>query len=240
MKLKTGSQNDLVEIVQKRLTDLGYSPGAIDGVFGPETKRAVVAFQTASGLTADGTVEAATAALLKIDGILRVSDLERRQYRTLVSRNPNYFGNFPATAFKAVKKMHHNTAYEEITCVGFNPQRDTLHATVQLKKDYGYCGDLCDDGSLEYVRFFIDYGDGWENLGVVAFTAHDLPGETDCSGAADKPLSYGLTLPIDPRREDCAHPVHVDLPGHRPFQGPRHRGHPRRRTALRGGAAGPA
>lgn len=44
----------LVERLQKRLQQLGFSPGDIDGVFGPHTEAAVHAFQLTKGLVADG------------------------------------------------------------------------------------------------------------------------------------------------------------------------------------------
>ena len=41
---------------QTRLKELGFNPGTIDGKFGPNTKRAVVAFQNSVGIAADGVV----------------------------------------------------------------------------------------------------------------------------------------------------------------------------------------
>ena len=40
--------------LQSKLKDLGYSPGALDGQFGPLTEAALKKFQTAAGITADG------------------------------------------------------------------------------------------------------------------------------------------------------------------------------------------
>ena len=207
MKLHTGSKGDLVETLQRRLTVLGFDPGFIDGSFGPKTQKAVMAFQEKKGLTVDGTVNAETAARLKIDGILAIPDLERRQYKSLLAINPNHFGNFPKAAFKAVKKIANNTKYEEISCVGFNPGRSTLEATVLTKLPYGFGGDLCTNGTLEYVRFYLDYGDGWEDAGLVGFKAHDLPTARDCAGISDKPLAYAVNLPIEPKRNLCDKPV---------------------------------
>lgn len=41
---------------QIRLKQLGFNPGIIDGVFGPNTKKAVMAFQDSVGITSDGIV----------------------------------------------------------------------------------------------------------------------------------------------------------------------------------------
>lgn len=45
-----------VSQVQNALLDMGFSPGAIDGVFGPKTQKAVIDFQKSAGITADGIV----------------------------------------------------------------------------------------------------------------------------------------------------------------------------------------
>ncbi len=56
MLLKKGIQNQRVEELQKRLQELGYDPGPADGVFGPRTEMAVLAFQEDKGLSVDGVV----------------------------------------------------------------------------------------------------------------------------------------------------------------------------------------
>ena len=59
----TGAQ---VKTLQRLLNALGYDSGKVDGIFGQATRAAVVAFQRAKGLTADGIVGKATwTALLK-------------------------------------------------------------------------------------------------------------------------------------------------------------------------------
>jgi hypothetical protein len=57
--LRLGDSGDAVRAVQQAL-----KTGLIDGEFGPATQQAVVAFQTASGLTADGIVGPKTLAAL--------------------------------------------------------------------------------------------------------------------------------------------------------------------------------
>ncbi|MEW6662201.1 MAG: L,D-transpeptidase family protein [Bacillota bacterium] len=49
-----------VEEVQKRLRDLGFSVGEIDGVYGPRTVASVKRFQAESGLAPTGVVDIAT------------------------------------------------------------------------------------------------------------------------------------------------------------------------------------
>lgn len=62
--LRTGSRGEDVKTLQGRLHDLGYYTDEIDGQFGAATKAAVVDFQRANGLEADGMVGSETKALL--------------------------------------------------------------------------------------------------------------------------------------------------------------------------------
>ena len=52
--LKTGAKGTEVKELQNKLIQLGYLTGKADGVYGTKTAEAVVAFQKASKLTADG------------------------------------------------------------------------------------------------------------------------------------------------------------------------------------------
>ncbi len=47
---------NLTSAVQHELTERGYDPGPVDGVYGPKTERAIRAFQAASGLPEDGMI----------------------------------------------------------------------------------------------------------------------------------------------------------------------------------------
>lgn len=132
---------------------------------------------------------------------------ERSEFLKLLMINPNYFGNLADSPYKPVKKIVGNTKYEELTCIGFNPMHNQLEATVPVKLQVGYSGNLCQAGSTEYVRFFIDYGAGWEDAGMVSVNVHDIPNTTDCAQKPDKPLVYVLTHPLEPKRDSCGHPV---------------------------------
>mgnify|MGYP000880680378 CR=1 FL=1 len=56
----------LVKQVQRVLRDAGYFPGAVDGIYGPQTAHAVQQFQDAHGLVADGEVGPATLKAMQI------------------------------------------------------------------------------------------------------------------------------------------------------------------------------
>lgn len=53
--LKLGDKSDWVTIAQGRLVVAGF-PVEVDGKYGPKTKQAVIDFQKANGLTADGII----------------------------------------------------------------------------------------------------------------------------------------------------------------------------------------
>ncbi len=62
--LQSGSTGPDVQALQRQLNALGYAVGSDDGVFGPTTHRAVVAFQQEHGLPTTGVVDAATKAAI--------------------------------------------------------------------------------------------------------------------------------------------------------------------------------
>ena len=61
---KQGSRGDMVKKIQQKLKNWGYYSGKADGIFGAQTKKAVIYFQKKNGLTADGIVGAKTLAAL--------------------------------------------------------------------------------------------------------------------------------------------------------------------------------
>lgn len=61
---QTGSQGEAVKELQSLLTQRGYAPGPIDGIFGAQTKTAVMRFQSDRGFSIDGIVGPTTWAAL--------------------------------------------------------------------------------------------------------------------------------------------------------------------------------
>lgn len=124
----------------------------------------------------------------------------RRTARFRLLTNPNYFGNLadldlPDLPAAVIKKVG-DTTFEELTCLGYNPDTEILTAIVRIKLGAGYSGGPCTAGSQEYVRFYLDYGDGtWVDHGSTSFTIHDL-------GLKD-PLCYAVSIRIKPKRKSC-------------------------------------
>ena len=62
--LRKGNSGEQVRELQELLNSLGYDCGVADGIFGTKTQNAVISFQKAHGLTADGVVGPKTWAAL--------------------------------------------------------------------------------------------------------------------------------------------------------------------------------
>lgn len=64
--LRQGSTGPAVVVLQQALKNAGFDPGPIDGIFGPKTHAAVLAFQRSKGLAVDGIVGPKTWAALGV------------------------------------------------------------------------------------------------------------------------------------------------------------------------------
>jgi hypothetical protein len=124
----------------------------------------------------------------------------RTQFRALLLANPNYFGNLKVSPFQPVVSIQANTTFEDIGCVGFQPQFNRLEAVVYVKQAGGYGGDVCSAGTTEYVRFFLSFDNGatWDDLGLSSFTAYNIPGTSP-----QNRLEYAVTRPITPPKKFC-------------------------------------
>lgn len=121
---------------------------------------------------------------------------ERTQFLHMLAKNANYFGNIPGSKLKPNYKLISNMSYEQLTCVGYNPDTANMEATFSIKKSAGYSSNLCAAGSFEYVRFYLDFhdGNGFIDQGSVAINVHDIPAEKDCNGNSIFPIIYVATL----------------------------------------------
>lgn len=121
---------------------------------------------------------------------------ERLNFKTLLLQNPNHFGTFPMLGGVIVLPKKFDTTFEEITCLGLNPEQNRLEAVVHIKQHSGYISDACGAGSREYVRFFVQHGAVWEDLGDTFFDAFDLAGPL--------PLSYSVSVDFEQARKFCS------------------------------------
>lgn len=135
---------------------------------------------------------------------------ERTHFQFMLAKNPNYFGNIPGSKLKENFKLIADTNFEQLTCVGYNPDTANMEATFSIKRSTGYSGNLCTGGSFEYVRFYLDFHDGagFIDQGSVAVNVHDIPADKDCKGQSIFPISYVATLKKKtPRLSFCDNPV---------------------------------
>ncbi len=132
--------------------------------------------------------------------LLTQPERERSHFKALLLSNANYFGNLQLSKLKPVKIIASNRTYEELNCVGFNPEFSRLEATLRIKQNVGYNGDLCSLGSFEYVRFYLSYDNGltWQDQGYSTVNVHDMTGI--------KPLDYAVYLDIHPKKFNCHTP----------------------------------
>jgi peptidoglycan L-alanyl-D-glutamate endopeptidase CwlK len=95
--LRRGAEGPDVELLQRRLAEAGFSPGRIDGRFGAGTEAALLAFQRAQGLLADGVAGPVTwQALRRGEG--RLADLSDRITVNLVAEL------FPFTPLRPIRQ----------------------------------------------------------------------------------------------------------------------------------------
>lgn len=76
--------------VQVQLRSRGFDPGKIDGRMGPDTRRAIEAFQRANGLSVDGVVGDRTTAAL-FAGVARTDAYEPPRGQRYASRGTGYY-----------------------------------------------------------------------------------------------------------------------------------------------------
>jgi hypothetical protein len=99
-----------------------------------------------------------------------------------------------------------DTSYEELKCIGLDPNSpDTLVGVIQVKKSSGYSGGPCTAGSREYVTFWADFDDNgsFETcLGTADVRVYDLDRIPEAG------VYYAVRLPVDlsPYRRSCKEP----------------------------------
>ncbi len=87
-----------------------------------------------------------------------------------------------------------DTRYEELECIGLDPNQDVLAGVVRVKLPNGYNGGPCTAGSREYVAFWADFNDNgtFETyLGTTSVTVYDV------NALPNEGLEYGVFLPVN-------------------------------------------
>ncbi len=141
--LTEGSRGRKVKELQKNLTKLGYSTKGTDGIFGKGTKKAVLAFQKAHGLTADGIVGTKTQ---------KAIEKALKNKKTNKTKESNYI---PASNSKKIQRMLNNLKND--TSLGLTKEKKTamLMAAERLLNDNyklafvaGVLGNIQNEGNV--------------------------------------------------------------------------------------------
>jgi hypothetical protein len=128
----------------------------------------------------------------------------RNNFAKLIVANPNYFGNLQGDNLpEPIFALQGNTFYENLGCLGLQPELDLLKAVLYINQDNGYSGGLCTHGSQEYVRFYLsfDHGASWQDQGVTSITVYDINHEGR--------LEYAVEMPISPEKRPCWKPNQI-------------------------------
>ena len=87
-----------------------------------------------------------------------------------------------------------NTSFEELECIDYNPNLDTLVGTIRVKKSAGYSGGPCQGGSTEYVTFWVDSnnnGNFETCIGTASVEVHDY------KNLSKRGLEYTVFMPAN-------------------------------------------
>lgn len=158
--LRAGDSGDAVRELQTRLKELGYLTGTVDGEFGAKTQAAVMAFQTAAGLSADGVAGQSTLNALYSDNAPAVS----------APSNPGE-GDTGSNTNSAVAEKIIATAKKYLGCKYVYacedpPYFDCSGLTQYVFKQYGY--------SLLRTAYQQGYNDKYQKLTIGQLQMGDL------------------------------------------------------------------
>lgn len=122
--------------------------------------------------------------------------------------DPKYSKIMKYTNFVLAPKP--NFDFERMDCVGLNYDRDRLVATLNIRRPYGYKGELCKkQGSYEYVAFWLYLRNPrtgrcvWKYMGTPKVNVHDI------KNLPPRGLAYAVYQPVDfsGLRDKCSKPV---------------------------------
>lgn len=132
---KQGSRGTEVKNIQKKLKALGFYSGNIDGIFGPQTKSAVINFQRQKGLKVDGIVGAKTLQALGIsssNGSYSSNDIELlARVISAEARGESYNGQVAVGAV-ILNRVEHPSFPNSIAGVVYQPGAFTCMTDGQI------------------------------------------------------------------------------------------------------------
>jgi len=133
---------------------------------------------------------------LELIALARLSPpLACQRLRALLLVDPNYFGSVPSSSFNTVLNIQEDTTYESLSLVSYDPMRQQLCAAITIKQSNGYSDNVLNNGSEEFVRFYLSYDGGvrWLDQGMRFVDVFDA--------STSKPRNYEVTQQIIPLEE---------------------------------------
>ena len=165
--LRQGAQGESVRSLQRNLRTLGYYGGSVDGDYGDGTTAAVMAFQKAYGLKADGIAGKAT--INKIESVLSGGSTSSGGSASTSKNNPEVYGlTASSNGYSSLSKTS-----------GSSSNISSLQATLRAQ---GYYSGNTDG----------DYGSGTE-AAVMAYQRAAGLRVTGVAGPSTQRLLYGST-----------------------------------------------
>ena len=162
--------------VQQQLADVGCYTGNVDGIMGPETDAAIVAFQTAAGLKVDGQLGPQTESVLSADASAHKKVCESATSTSSATTSTTTGGTAPCTATALLAALDSGSELTGYVCSdGF------AGVTATTTNQSAYSAVLQADGST------------WKDLG-------SEPCGTASAGIAPDVLTMGCSITKSARR----------------------------------------
>lgn len=123
---KIGSRGEEVRQIQKKLKELGFYSGSIDGIYGVQTQKAVKQFQKSRGLTSDGIAGPKTLLYLGISSGTSSSQYSSSDIYLLAkiisaeARGESYVGQVAVGAV-VLNRVRHSSFPDSISGVIYQP-----------------------------------------------------------------------------------------------------------------------
>ncbi|HEY2171875.1 MAG TPA: hypothetical protein VGJ30_19780 [Candidatus Angelobacter sp.] len=115
-----------------------------------------------------------------------------QRLRALLLVKPDYFRDVQSNSIKALLSIQEDTTYEILTGSSYDPLSQQLRAVISIKQPSGYSDNVMNNGSEEFVRFYLSYDGGlrWLDQGMRVVNVFDAP--------ASNPRRFEVKLPIIP------------------------------------------
>lgn len=138
---KMGNRGEEVRLIQEKLSRWGYYSGKVDGIFGVDTKNAVVYFQRKNGLTPDGIAGPATLRAMGLAadteanaGVYSQSDIDLLANIISAEARGEPFEGQVAVGAVVLNRIEHPSFPDSLAGVVYQPGAFTAITDGQIKE----------------------------------------------------------------------------------------------------------